>query len=336
MVGGSTFLCLLAAALFWACNVIQITQIAQQASKWGTGDKSVYVQLIPDNIEYEWVRKMDRRGLEYASGFLKGVFWIVFCLPLVEMAWVLSRKGKVSLGCNIGIMLFAVAGSWSKWFSSIIWNGTYISYIQLTKNFNLDNWLPSIQAAQYQLDGEDGMGWRALEVNYLVSRGLVLVVNALEWLCLAVIFTLTFFSVMQWRKDDQSSFGGKWNALGLFIGILAAIEFVLEIVGVEGVGLAWVFFVLYSALNRLILIPLWIIILGFQLPNATSKQFDSVDLLGNNELELTEAQDQSQQDNHSSFTIDGDNEDGRDRQQPPVGPSSPPAEAFASANSLAD
>jgi len=42
-------------------------------------------------------------------------------------------------------------------------------------------------------------------------------------------------------------------------------------------------------LNRLILIPLWIIILGFQLPKATSKQFDSVEDLAttNGDLELT-------------------------------------------------
>jgi len=338
MLAGSTYLCLLAAALFWACNAIQITQIAQQASSWGSSDKSKYFQLLPDYIEYEWFQKIDARKLEFASGFLKGLFWIAFCIPVVEMAWVLSRNGTRSMSCNIGIMIFVLAGSWSKWFSSIFWNGIYISFIQLAKNFNLDNWLPSIQAAlQYQLDGDDGIGWRVLEVNFIVTRGLVLIVNGTEWICLAVVFTLTFFSVMEWRKEDESSFGGRWNALGLFIGLLAAIQFVLEIAGVEWSKVAWIFFIMYSSLNRLILIPLWIIILGFQLPRATSKQFDSLTFVGDGELELFEVQQQNQQDRPSNFSIGENDEDGdQDGQQPPVGPASPPAEAFASADSLAD
>jgi len=331
MVAGSTILCWTAAVLFWACNAIQITQIAQQASKWGATDRSSYMNLDRDIIEYEWFKRIDMRGLEYTSGFLKGAFWITFSLPIVEMAWVLSRRGTHSLGCNFGIMLFVLAGSWSKWFTSILWNGIYISFIQLANNFNLSTWLNADQIGDYQLDGEDGIGYRALEVNYLVTRGLVLIVNAVEWICLAVIFTLSFLSVMDWRKKDLNTFGGKWNALGLFIGILAAIEFVLEVVGVEGIQFAWVFFILYSALNRLILIPLWIIILGFQLPKATSKQFDSFNA-DNGQLELSEMQQQSNQNHPSNFTIGDDADDG---QQAPSGPSSPPAEAFAPANSLA-
>jgi len=331
MVAGSTFLSLLAAALFWACNAIQITQIAQTSSELKSFDKSNYLQLIPESIAFEWVRKIDTRGLEYAAGFLKGAFWVVFSLPVVELAWVLSRKGTRSMGCNMGIMIFALAGSWSKWFTSIFWNGMYISFIQLAKNFNLEDWLNSRAAAQFGLDGEDGVGWRVLEVNYIVTRGLVVVVNAVEWVCLAIIFTLTFLSVKEWRKEDRSSFGGKWNSLGLFIGILAVIEFALEIVGVEGVGLAWVFYILYSALNRLILIPLWIIILGFQLPRATSKEFDSVDLAVTTELQLSEVQQQNEHHQPPNFTIDGDdNCDDQNGLQPPTGPSSPPAEAFAS------
>jgi len=336
MLAGSTVLCLTAAALFWACNAIQIILGVKQSSKWGSTDKETYLQLLPDNIMDDWMNKLDYRGLEYASGFLKGAFWIVFCLPIIELAWILSRNGTRNMGCNFGIMLFVLGGSWTKWFSSIFWNGMYISFVQLAKHFNLENWLSSIQAATYQLDGEDGIGWRTLEVNYISSRGLVWIVNSVEWVCLAAIFTLTFYSVMEWRKEDQTSFGGKWNALGLFIGLLCAIEFVSELIGFEGYKIAWVFVVLYAALNRLILIPLWIIILGFQLPKATSKQFDSVEDLAttNGDLELTEDQQQRRQQRPSAFTIDEDDEN--DSASAPAGPASPPAAAFASANSLED
>jgi len=333
MVAGSTFLCLLAAALFWACNVIFIVEMAKKQSSWGEIDKETYFKLIADNIEIEWIRLMNLRGLDLSSEFLKGAFWIVFCLPIIEMAWILSRNGTRSLGCNFGIMIFALFGSWSKWFSSIFWNGMYISFIQLAKNFNLQNWLKSVQAYNYQID-EDGIGWKVLEVNYIVTKGMVWIVDAVEWICLAVIFTLTFFSVMEWRKEDQSTFGAKWNALGLFLGILAIIEFSLVLVGVEGSQVAWLFFSLYSALYRLILIPLWIIILGFQLPQASSKHFETF----TGGLELSEMQELNNHSNPSNFTIDGDHEDdGLDGQQPVASPSSPPAEAFiASANAIVD
>merc|ERR1712025_1468970 len=130
------------------------------------------------------------------------------------------------------------------------------------------------------------------------------IVDAVEWICLGAIFTLTFFSVVGWRKEDQSTFGAKWNALGLFLGFLAVIEFALMLVGVEGSGIAWLFFSLYSALCRLILIPLWLIILGFQLPQASSKHFESFQ--GGLELEVQQPNSQS---NPSNFTIDGDDED---------------------------
>lgn len=328
MLAGSTFLCLLAAALFWATNALQIVEMARQQSTWSSFDKTAYFKLLPDDIEYEWSRKMDVRGLDLSSTFIKAAFWIVFSFPVTEMAWVLSRNGTRSLGCNFGIMIFALAGSWSKWFTSIFWNGMYLSMVMLARRFNLDNWLDSEQARNYGVDGEDGIGWRTLEVNYIVTRGLMWVVDAAEWLCLAVIFTLTFFSVLEWRKEDQSSFGGKWNALGLFIAFVGLVEFGLVVAGAEGVGLAWLFFILYSALCRLILIPLWIIILGFQLPNAT-KQIGSF----TSELELSEVQQLGNQSNLSNFTID---DDGAAGTQPFSGPSSPPAEAFAPAKSLSN
>lgn len=339
MLALSTSLCLFAAALFWTCNALEIVIMLQRTSQWGSVDRQSYVQLLPDNIADDWVNKIGTRGVEFAAEFLRAVFWIVFSIPLCEMTWILSRNGTRAIGCNVGIMLFVLAGSWTKWFSSIFKNGMYISFTQMAEAFNLENWLPSIQAAQYQLDSEDGMGWRVLEVNYLVTRGMVWIVNSVEWVCLAAIFTLTFSSVLGWRKLDQSSFGGKWNALGLFIGLLSVVEFVLEILGFKGITFAWIFVALYAGLNRLILVPLWIIILGFQLPLATSKQFDSFDEnFGANELELSEDHPLTPGERPPAFTIDDENEE--DAQKSPVaapaGPSSPPAEAFAPAASLAE
>jgi len=327
MVALSTVLCFTAAALFWACNALQIIIGVHKSSTWKSANQNSYMQLMPDDIVDEWVSRENVSALEFASGILNGIFWIVFTLPIIEMAWILSRGGTESIALNCGILLFVLAGAWTKWFSNVFWNGMYLSLLMMAKNFNLDDWMSSLQDAQYQLDGEDGIGWRVLEVNYLASKGLVWIVNAAEWVFLTGVFTMSFVSVLKWRKHDQTTFGAKWNALGLFIGLISAVDFVAEMIGVEGFKIAWIFVVLYASLTRLILIPLWIIILGFQLPEATSKAFDS----GESGIEMAELQQEGQGEGPPSFTIDDDGDgDGEGEGDIQNRQTSPPPEAFSS------
>lgn len=316
MASASVTLTVLAALLFWAVNTIQIVQYVQQSQRWKNGDFESYAQLLPASIEVDWVFKIDTKALEYSIGYVKAAFWLVFTLPMIEMAWILSKRGTRSLGCNVGIAFFTLAGSWSKWFATILWTGMYISLIMLADNFNLDNWLSSEIANSVGIQDEDGLGWRVLEVNHTFFRGMTLIIDAIEWFILCVIFFLVFFSVREWRKEDITTFGGRWNALGLFLALLCGIQFILEVVGVFGVQMSWTFFILYAVLFRLLLFPLWIIIMGCQLSKASTKELDSVDT---HELQLSEVQ---------NFTIDEDDEP----VVPPTppGPSSPPAEAFAS------
>jgi len=329
MITGTTFLCCLCAVLFWVCNAIEIILGAKRSTKWRNTEDD-YKQLIPNYIVDDWLSKADTKGLEIAEGCMKGIFWIVFSLPIVEMAWVLSKGGERNLVSNLAIMLFVLGGSWTKWFSAIFWNGMYISFHQVAAYFNLEDWLDSASASNYNINGEDGIGWRALEVNYIVSRGLVWIVNAVEWLYLAAIFIFTFISVYRWRMEDDTSFGAKWNSLGLFIGLLAVVEFIAEMVGFEGFKMAWIFFVLYAALNRLILIPTWIVILGFQLPAAKTKTFDVFDDEGYDNTtgpSIQMSPNRSSQDLIEDIDLSDNNLPlpGGERTS---GPLSPPAEAF--------
>lgn len=328
MIYGTTFLCILCAVLFWVCNTIEIILGAERSQKWSM-NRDAYFQLLPAFIIKDWEHKADTKSLELASGFIKALFWIVFAMPVCEMAWVLSKGGEQQFTWNLGIVLFTLGGCWTKWFSSIFWNGMYVSYNQVATYFNLDDWLSQDVANQYDINGDDGIGWRSLQLNYIVSKGLVWIINAVEWICLAAIFTFTFMSVYNWRKDNDASFGAKWNALGLFIGLLALVEFVTELIGFEEhYKVAWYLVVLYAAINRLILIPIWIIILGFQLPKANSKTFDSVldDAYNNPDFQLSENQHTSSQ-RPSQFTI-GEDDDRAGYSQDKES-TSPPAAAFA-------
>lgn len=332
----TSVLCWVAAILYMAASGVLIAEIVfrKNNSNWSGDD---FQELIPEAIEQSWIDHYNNRAMFYTSGFLNGFFWIIFCLPVIEMAWVLSRSGTQSIGPCTAICIFALGGAMTEWLSHLFWIGTTVGTYTVAFDFNLDTWLRPDVAARLGVNGDDGIGWRALEVTHIVTSGMIWIVDSFEWLCIAGILIFTFFAVFTWRKDDQMTFGARWNALGLFIGLLAIVEFSFEIVRFEGYKFASPIVLLYAALNRIILIPAWIISLGFQMPRAAAKHFDEhvPTYLGEHpDLVLTEELIEK-----PTFTID-DTDDIQNNtsglQSPsaanppqPQGPSSPPAEAFA-------
>jgi hypothetical protein len=290
-------------------------------------------------LQTDWDHRLDTKGLSLASGFLNAFAWIVFAYPVIQMAWLLSKQGTKGLGANVSIMMFALGGAITEWMAHLFWLGMNVASTQLVTKFNLDNWLRADLVASSGTGEDDQIGWRALEVNHISSSGFVWFVDSFEWLCLVGIFCCTYYSVRQWRMyEDATSFGSRWNSLTLFIGLLGLLEFVAEILRFEGFKTFGPIAIVYAILNRLILMPAWIISLGFMLPRATLKQTystnrssNSNNIIDNNELALTEMNSMTAaQENGSAsappptFTID----DGMDEKIPP-GPVSPPPEAFA-------
>jgi hypothetical protein len=293
-----------------------------------------YELLDPTIIEVRWIFRDDEKALFYASGFINGLFWIIFCIPICEMAWILTSGGKRTLGANVGIAVFAIGGAITEWISHLFWVGTSTTSLLLAKDFNLKDWLRADIATLMDIDGDDGLGWRTLEVNHIVTSGMIWIVGAFEWLALTGLFTLTFVSVWGWRKEEETSFGPRWNALGLFIGLLCILEFAAEIVRFEGFKWAGPFVVLYAAINRLILIPAWIIALGYQLPRARKVALERSTLANAGvDLSLTEVVETPApvttptNKRTSDFSIDDDGGDTSAASTPVR--SSPPKEAFA-------
>lgn len=329
-----SFVCFLAAFLFWTASALVIVMLATRKNEQRDWSREVYEALDPDLIEQQWQFRLDEKALFYASGFVNGFFWIFFCVPLLEMAWILSKNGTRAIGCSVGIAIFAVGGALTEWISHLFWVGMATTSFLLAKNFNLDEWLRVDLAAQLGVDEDDGLGWRTLEVNHITGSGMLWIISSFEWLALTGVFLCTFVSVVGWRKEEQTSFGPRWNALGLFIGLLAILEFAAEIVRFEGFKFSGPIVILYAAINRLILIPAWIISLGYQLPQARKKALESANITVGADLSLTEvvpaqapaASTASKR--PSNFTICDDDDDDDDKTAV-TGPSSPPAEAFA-------
>jgi hypothetical protein len=332
----TSILCWFSALFYMVANGMLIAQIVFRRN--GTWNRDEYTLLNPENVELSWVERWDNRALFYASGFLNAFFWTIFCIPIIEMAWILSRSGTQGIGWNVAIAIFAMGGALTEWISHLFWIGATVGSFTLALDFNLDDWLRPDVASSLGVSEDDGTGWRVLETDHVVVSGMIWIVDSFEWLCLGGVFSLTFVSVYLWRNQEQTSFSPRWNALGLFIALLAIIEFALEIVRFAGYQFATPIVLLYSALNRLILIPAWIISLGFQLPKASAYHFSShvPTYLGTPpELDLTEEDAKKE----PQFTIDDDDDvqNNNGLQSPsassaapvPAGPTSPPSEAFA-------
>merc|ERR1711862_609924 len=93
--------------------------------------------------------------------------------------------------------------------------------------------------------------------------------GAFELLILFVIFTLNFVSVQRLNSTLRRFFSIELASFGLFIGLLSLAEFSFTVLKMmennRALGLVIAFLAVF---NRMVLIPSYLLILGFFLPTA--------------------------------------------------------------------
>jgi len=323
--------CVLAAVCLMTGNILKIVFYANVfRENHGKFDWETYTSLDPAFIAEQWQLRIGRHNLFLAAGFMNSLGWMLLSFPIMQMAWILSKRGSRALMLNVVIALLVLAGGITELISNFIWLG--ISYMSehivyvYGINSNDGNWLP-----RPDVSAVDGIGWRVLEMTYIISRGFIVYVDSFEWIALAGVFIFTFASVRGWLQEDQTSFGSRWNTLGLFIGFVCILEFVAEILRFEenmrfSSQIFGVVSIIYAVMNRIIFIPAWILCLGVMIPRATMKMtFENpVQNYDDGDLQMTEIREEEQAENHE-FTIDDVEEEGNR----PV--NAPPGAAFNTA-----
>lgn len=260
--------CLLAAILFFTGNTLLLVFYAKEAKR-AHFDEELYHALDPTYLQQEWAFYSQYRGQWLSAGIINGLAWFFFTFPMVQLAWILSHRGSQSLWLHVAIAILALIGAFTEWISRFLYMGAAMAMRLLVDDFNLDNWISA--------NSNDQIGWRALEVTHIVVRGLILYIDSFEWICLFFIMVFVHVSVRQWRVFDGITFGACWNSLGLFIGLLSILDFVSEILRIDGFQIFGPIAFWYGSVNRLILIPLWLIILGRRLPYAVLKLNEPMD-----------------------------------------------------------
>jgi hypothetical protein len=96
---------------------------------------------------------------------------------------------------------------------------------------------------------------------------MILWIDAFEWLAIFGIMCCMYYSVV--TLPDENQMFGIWLVwLGLLIGILCIFDFAADILRFTTWSTYSKVATILSILNSLILLPMWLIKLSFQLPTA--------------------------------------------------------------------
>ncbi len=265
------FACILSALLFFMGNLLKLIYFGKEMSRdfsW-----SSYKKLEPETLENNWDFLFDNKAHLAATSVLTSLAWFVFCFPMMQLVYVLhqSQIGSVSrsLWLHSGIVILVLGGSFMEWIANFLFLSSTEACMYMYNHFNLQTWTDT---------ENDMIGLRSLELVVRAIQGMVYWVDAFEWIALSVIMLFTYISVVRHQRMNRGSpLGGIWNSLGLFIAILSLLDFTTEILRT----VSWKVFsdiaFWYGAVNRMLLLPAWLIVLGWKMPRALVQLDDDND-----------------------------------------------------------
>ena len=192
-----------------------------------------------------------------------------FISIVVKVAWIQSNFGTRMMGLHISVVVLALGGSFAELLSRLLALGSNNALAWMASSFNLDDWNVAV-ASNSTTNGNlnDEIGWRTLQMIDIAVSGLLLWIDAMEYLFLAGILILLAFSI----RTDNQLFGKRWARFGVLMAVLGIIEFAFAILRFENWGLFSSLGALINILNQLVLFPVWLIWLGRQLPKAEEER----------------------------------------------------------------
>jgi len=288
--------CIVAFALLYISNILEYVQRVKRMSgnqRFGYGTSSSSNSSggnasrwsnwnNPTHIEETFAKRSESRLFDDATSMLSAISLFSLYVPIFQVCWLLSRGGKRRIINHIPIFVLALASGLCELLSSLMLTGTRSMASFLSRDFELSNWGISVDNGS----DVDGIGWRVLEMAYMMNRGLTVWVNAFEWLCLFGIFALLFVDVLaehKTLKEGAVSLSKQWATLGLIIGFLGWFEFVSDILRTTNWRVYSSISHVIVIVNLWVLLPAWLIMLGMKLPKMRDKFEDRED-----EIELVE------------------------------------------------
>jgi hypothetical protein len=158
--------CLLSALCFIVSNSLGIAVLVLDLNR-SDFDLEAWKALNPTYIQEEWNHRRYISPLFQTANIFNALAWFFFSVPIIQLAWALSRGGKRKIGVHAAIAAFALAGCFSEVISRLLLFGSWSSSNWISKTFNLDYWIPD----EISQGTADRIGWRSLEVTYIITEG---------------------------------------------------------------------------------------------------------------------------------------------------------------------
>jgi len=222
-------------------------------------------------IKKRW--QTDAHGLEVIGGVLVTLAWFVFTIPMIQLAWILSRGGKRNVPLHTMMVLLVIAGSFTELIARLLQMGMWGILGWVSKDFNISDWIESSD----NTGSSDNIGWKVLELISTVIIGMTFWVDAFEWLALSGIFLTIVVSVRTLPASSNVAIPNIWPYLSILLVGYCIIEFISDILRT----LDWTTFqtiaTIFSLFMTIIFFPVWLLMLGSWLPAATPTYNEKTD-----------------------------------------------------------
>jgi hypothetical protein len=153
--------CVVSAFCFFMSNALGLAAAVNDRNR-PYYDHEKFLKLDPDYIQLEWENRRSNAGLLRASGLFNAVAWFLLAMPIIQLAWILSRGGKRQVGLHVTMACLALSGAIVEIMAKMLVLGGWNACQWISLNFNLESWTST---------GSDKLGWRVLELTYLVTQG---------------------------------------------------------------------------------------------------------------------------------------------------------------------
>jgi hypothetical protein len=267
--------CIITTILFEIANALQFAFLRQYQNR-AHFDYDAFTSFDIEYIQNEWNFRRNHRALDITGGILNAMAWFLLMIPILQVSWLLSYGGSRQLAIHLSIAIIAVGGSLTEWIANLLEIGTStVGYWISSGSFNM-NWISnSTSNNNINNNGDDGIGWRTLEMSYTLIQGGLLWIDAFESLAIFFITLLLHISIASAATSSSSSsssrpvlFSSRWSLFGLVLGSLSIVDFAANCLRLK----SWMTFsdisLAISITNRLFVLPIWILWMGYQIPTA--------------------------------------------------------------------
>jgi len=259
--------CYLAAILFFASAIFRTALFDRSLSNGGY-DEQQWKSMDGAYLEAEWMgSRTSIVGLWATYSIMHVSAWMIVATIFFRVAWIQSAQGTTKIGINATIAFLGATTAIIELLIRMLFHGSEMTLRWMASDFQMDNWYPIEGLVK---GDKDKVGWKVLESVAITTQGFLVWADAIEYLSLATILILLYSST----SVAGSVLSKKWGCFGLIIAAFCSLDFISEVLRFVDWGIFSHVSLYISSANQIVIFPVWLIWLGYQLAAAPKMSQD--------------------------------------------------------------